>query len=821
VLTRPPGLRQALARPRLIDLAGDAALVVVTGPVGSGVTTAVAQLATAASRGQAVWCRLSPGYDTAGDVVAVISATLGAATSNPVTVLELADALLELFDGPGAGATVLAIDDYDLAGDSTLDQLLGECLPLLPVGFRTVIGTATRPAGLLGRAGPAAAVLDAAALAFTDGEAVALFAAHGAPAERALAWNRALDGWVAGVAAGVLDPHADPTSRADAIVRRLAEPATALTSVLDVAAVAPYVTADLLDALATPVERLADAVAGVPLLTDHAGYVRLAAGAAAARRSQLGPARVAELRRAVGGALADSDPVAAIEVLLAAEAYQQAADVLAGHLSEVGVERALAWVYQMPPELRRQFPPVLTAGRATVEVDTALAAARHRVAVAPTPVARREALLALGSVELHRGELAAAAAALEAALRAGAGDRRFAELVAAQLAQVRFHLGDTIGARAALEASPDDAATRWLAAQIEIAEGGQPRAGVDGSLFDSVIHSAGALLDGDVTAAARSAEAAYSAAVTAGGDLLVAAGPALAWVRLREGRPAEAVALAEQWERQLGAGHLLARLHGALVRVHAGVSPDPDRDLRRLRDLRGRGFAPLERMVARLVSPSTPAHPDVVLVTVVGQHAALVGGRVIGRSAWNSRKALDVLTVLATAAGRGVRREALIEAVWPGRDPEKGRGLLRAALSEIRRTIEPGRLPGEPSAFLGTAGDLVQCAAELDLDRAEAMLAHDPRSAFDLVADGLAAELEEAEWARDLAARLVAVRVRAATRVSADAEVPEVMRVAAFEALIEAEPWNRAHYDALAQLHRAAGNDADAADAERRWFATD
>ena len=818
LLTHPPGLQQALARPRLLGTAGEAPLVVVTGPPGSGVTTVVAQLAATVP---SVWCRLAPGYDTAPHVVAMIAAALGAASPNAATVLELAEVLLDLFDAPAAGVRALAIDDYDLAADGTLDQVLGECLALLPTGFRIVVGSAVRPAGLLGRAGPAAAVLDAAALAFTDDEAAELFAARGATRDRALAWNQALDGWVAGVAAGVIDPDGDPTIRADAIVRRLADPGSPLASVFDVGAVAPYVTADLLDAIGTPVDRLADVVAGVPLLTDHGGYLRLAAGAAAARRSQLGQERVTGLRRAIGTALADADPAAAIDVLLTADAHQQAADVLAAHLSEVSVERALGWVYQMPPELRRQFPPVLTAGRATMEVDTALAAARHRVAVAATPAARREALLALGSVELHRGELAAAAAALEAALRAGADDRHFAALVAAELARVRFHLGDLVGARAALEASSDDPSTMWLAAQIEIADGGRPHPDSDASPFADVIRAAVALLDGEVSVAARSAERAYTAGVAAGGDLLVAAGPALAWVRLRQDRPEEAVGLAEQWERQLGAGHQLGHLHAALICVHAALSPDPERDLRRVRDLRAAGFAPVERLVTRLVSrPGSVAEP-VILVAVSGRHAAMVGERLIERSGWSSRKALDVLAVLAAAGGRGVRREALIEAVWPGRAPESGRGLLLAALSEIRRTIEPDRPAGEPSVFLTTTGDLVGCAAELDVARAEALLADDPRAAFDLVAAGLAPELEDAEWARDLPARLSSVRVRAATRMAADESVPKGARIAALEALIDAEPWSRAHYDALAGLYRAAGNEADAADTERRWFATD
>ena len=45
-----------------------APLVVLTGPEGSGTTSAAAQIATAGDR-PPVWCRLAPGYDTAADLV--------------------------------------------------------------------------------------------------------------------------------------------------------------------------------------------------------------------------------------------------------------------------------------------------------------------------------------------------------------------------------------------------------------------------------------------------------------------------------------------------------------------------------------------------------------------------------------------------------------------------------------------------------------------------------------------------------------------------------------------------------------------------------
>ena len=828
LLTRAPRIDDRLPRPRLVTLAGDRPIVIVSGPAGSGATTAAAQIASS-SESTVAWCRLSAGYAMAGDIVGMVAESLGQPIEPGRRVIDLADQLLELIE---TEPLAIVIDDHHLAADGDVDRLLAECAGLLPSGSRFVVATSTRPAGLIGLLPPdQRAVLGPDELAFTDDEAIALFEAHHANADDAQRWNRALGGWAHGVSAGAHAPDGDPARHLVALLDRLVAGDPTGGELVDAASSVDYLSPPVLTALGVQVapDALASLVDATPLLTDHDGYVRLAEVAADARRASMPSDRVAEIRRTVGRAIADDDPTTAIDLLLDAGEPDAAADVLADHLSEIGVERALNWLYRLPAELRRRFPPVLAAGQATVEVDVALADAEERVRRATTERSRREALLALGSVEAHRGELAAAASALEAALRTTHADAATAERVATELATVRWHLGDLVGARTALTGVDATPATVWLAAQIDLVDGRRPTGPhSDGDADDAYTTAATALIElaeptDDGTRASDAATAAYAAAVDGGGEPFVAASAVYGWSLVRAGRCDEAVNVAEALERRLGPRHHLARLHGAIIRERCGRGGDSaahDRDRRRLRDLRARGYATVEQLAHRVLDGTgTVPTSDPLEVQVLGEHRVMCDGRAVERSVWKSKKALEVLTVLAASGPTGQRREQVIEMVWPGRPPDKGRTLLRTALSEIRRTLEPDRPAGEPSRHLTAGDDLVAVDGTLDLERVERAIPDDPVTAFERLRAGLAPTVAAAEWAQAWAARVERLTVRAASLVPDDAERPQ--RIAALEALIEAEPWQRDHYDSLAELHRQVGDESAAAEVDRRWFADD
>ena len=162
--------------------------------------------------------------------------------------------------------------------------------------------------------------------------------------------------------------------------------------------------------------RLSALAGRTSLVVESSGTWRLHDVGRQAGAAGLRPGEADDLRVAAATLLAADDPLSAIDVLLDAGATERAADLLATNLSEVGETRAVRWLYRMPAAVRRRFPPVLTAGRATVDLDAAREEAERRLEAAATDDERGEALLALGSAMAAAAELGGAAEVLEGAL---------------------------------------------------------------------------------------------------------------------------------------------------------------------------------------------------------------------------------------------------------------------------------------------------------------------------------------------------------------------------------------------------------------------
>lgn len=825
LLTRAPRLDGLLQRRRLLELASTSAVVTISGPEGSGTTTLAAQLAAAGDTTVA-WCRLAPGFDRLDDVVQMIATATNAEVEPSNRVIDAAERVLDLLD---TTPTTVVIDDYHLAANADIDRLIAECVDLMPDTARFVVAGAARPAGLIGLVSARHRTdIDASDLAFDVDEATALFALHDGAPERAAQWFEALHGWARGIAAGAFSPTAAPEAFVDDLVAKLIDLTPNAASITNAAAVLPYVTPRILMALGIQVteEELAMLVASSPLIVDHGGFARLSPDAATRVSAAIDPNSTQSMRRQAASAITDHDPTTAIDLLIDAGEHTAAADILDEHLSHIGVERALTWLYRLPPDIRRRFPPVLAAGQATVEVDVALASAQLKVETALTEQSRREALFALGSIEAHRGELAPAATAFEAALRAARGDETSVARIAIELAATRFLLGDTLGARSTLIDVEPTPVTRHLICQIDVVEGTTTGASSPFDAddpFDTATAALYALVGGDVGEADAQSERAYRIAVELGGEPLLAAAVARGWALLRAHDHSAAELVVDEMERRLGPRHQLSRVHGAMLRAEisraSGDRSHLERNIRRVRDLRQLGYASIETLASVLGSQNDDASSESLVVSVMGEHRVIVDGREIRRSDWKSKKALEVLTVLAAEAPRGARREQLIEAVWPGRTPDKGRTLLRTALSEIRRVLEPGRPAGEPSSHVSTNEDVISLAGQLDLDLLDARLDAEPVATFHALRRGLASEVQTAEWAQSWAGRIEQLTMRAIARVPVDADSDD--RVAALEAAIEFEPWQRSHYDALVIVHNDRHDQAAAAEVERRWFADD
>ena len=84
-----------------------------------------------------------------------------------------------------------------------------------------------------------------------------------------------------------------------------------------------------------------------------------------------------------------------------------------------------------------------------------------------------------------------------------------------------------------------------------------------------------------------------------------------------------------------------------------------------------------------------PPGADEIRVHVLGQFGVELGGEALPGSVWPSRKARDVLRLLACRGARGIGRERLGALVWP--DVESVGNRLSVALSHVRSVLDPGR----------------------------------------------------------------------------------------------------------------------------------
>ena len=104
----------------------------------------------------------------------------------------------------------------------------------------------------------------------------------------------------------------------------------------------------------------------------------------------------------------------------------------------------------------------------------------------------------------------------------------------------------------------------------------------------------------------------------------------------------------------------------------------------RLRALGVRG----ERASLSLRAPG-PAAP--VVVQTLGRFRVLRDGQAVDPTAWQSRKARDLLKILVARNGRPTPREALMEWLWPEQSPEPLGNRLSVLLSTVRGVLDPDK----------------------------------------------------------------------------------------------------------------------------------
>lgn len=812
-MSRRPRFPGALDRPRL-RVAGVAPCVVLNAPAGAGKTVLAAQLADAATE-RVLWLRPDAPQASAHSLVDAACGQLGKPgpgfAADPAT---LAEALL---DAAADEPFLLVVDEADRADAGDLARLLAELVPLLDSGRWVLVCARTRPAGLLGRLGSSVRVVDSATLAFTPDEIAALLDRDAA---EAAALHAATGGWPLAVCLS--------GDVGDALRVAIADDPGARAA-LDLLVLAGSAPADVF-ADPAALDRLA---ARTPLVQAEGGRYRVADAARGVWRASVPPDRVA----AFADRLAAHDPAVAVDLLLDAGLPDAAARLLNATVGQLPVDWVRPRLYRLPAPVRRALPPALSAVQATVDLGSAIAHAERAIAAAATPAEHAAARFALGSAFAHSGRLDQAAVELAAAA-AGSVDPAVAAAADAWLGLVRLWSGDLTGAEAVARPAARYGGTlaAWVLGQCALARDDLDAAAAAADLAargsdlgpalglaltaQIAVHSAGAPRPADSPVAAR----AYQAAVPRGGLALLAAAPVHAWFLLAAGRGAEAMAVATALRNAVGRQDAASRLQAALIRLAAArLSGDADVEQAAnatVTAVRRDGFAVIETEALRFV-PGLTRHRRGLVIRLIGQALVEVDGAALATDAWRSRKAREALLLLAGAGPSGLRRDEIVEAVWPGREPGRGRTLLRTALVELRRVLEPGRPAGEPSAFVRADRDRVRLTADVDLVAARGHAAAGRHANALAMVGADVAEGEPDLAALDgLRAEVSSLRLRCATTIAHDERRPMAERVHAYEAVLVVQPWRTELAEELVALLWRAG-EADAAKAADVRYLTD
>ncbi len=214
-----------------------------------------------------------------------------------------------------------------------------------------------------------------------------------------------------------------------------------------------------------------------------------------------------------------------------------------------------------------------------------------------------------------------------------------------------------------------------------------------------------------------------------------------------------------------------------------------------------------------------------ISITCLGGFTVTRLGEVVPTSAWQSRKARELLKILVCRAGRPVHREQLLELLWPGEDPGKTGNRLSVALSTVRTVLDP-RHAHPADHYVRAEGDAISLHnAAVDVDRfladanaglslIKAGSAADARAYLEAAELAYAGDLFEedpyADWAVDLRekARLtylnVARRLAELTRGDDDARTRYLLRI------LERDPYDEPAHLELVSLLATQGRHGEA-----------
>jgi DNA-binding SARP family transcriptional activator len=349
------------------------------------------------------------------------------------------------------------------------------------------------------------------------------------------------------------------------------------------------------------------------------------------------------------------------------------------------------------------------------EADAELDAAIGLAIVTDRPFLLARARHLRGVVLFHRGRIDEAGVEFRAAVDLDRAAGRAIANTLSGLADVLAERGDVVGARrtygealALARADSDDVFARTIEVRLAgavafddldaawemavAAHSGFPAQSYWAPLAPAIA-GAIALLRGDRDAAATLASQAVAALGRAVPDLVAAEAMllrALATTDRSDPTADRSVTEALGLWRRIGNPVWLARAEACLAardrspRGRAAL----DRARQRLRRLgvSRLAFGPAGGPLLALLPTTEP-----VEVRCLGGFAVVHEGVPVPPTAWQSRKARELLKLLAAARGRPIPREELMERLWPDEEPGPQANRLSVALATLRAVLDPDR----------------------------------------------------------------------------------------------------------------------------------
>ncbi|MFG1838065.1 BTAD domain-containing putative transcriptional regulator [Micromonospora sp. NPDC049175] len=422
-------------------------------------------------------------------------------------------------------------------------------------------------------------------------------------------------------------------------------------------------------------------------------------------------------------------------------------------------------------------------------------------------------LVGIGDVHALRGRTNLARAAYEEALRASepVNDSQIQVPALAGLARVlAAEDGATAFALAQraveLERGPDSATARLALGWVALETGDHERAAEV-----ALLASTAARLHRDRAALAEALELRGAAAVDSDDTRH-------AW------REAAATL------RDIGSAVAADRLAVLLSRL-PGADPQERVDARLAADRLTSAGVPMPSL-----SRQRPRCVAQVTVRTLGRFEVFVDGAQVQATAWQSRKARDLLRILAARRGRAVPREQLGEMLWPAQDPDRVSHRLSVALSTLRGVLDPERRASTDHFVIAVHPSLALDVGHVELDVEEFLTesAHGLRLAEHGATDDARATLLLAEqryrgdfledepyddWSRPTReeARRVYLRVvrKLAALAHALGDTDETVRH--LGRALELEPYDEGVHGEFVRTLTAAGRHGEAAQAYRRY----